>query len=524
MCPRAFEPKLEVFKRIERTRKSGKIVTSHKSFKELSPQELIKLREIKAGREGFLKELGLVGNKKDLHLDLRKYEEYKQRLKQLQEKAKHLKVIYEKKKDNLYKDALLGSFAIMFIKKDIIPNLENQALKKRLTKLLSSNNLNSMDSYVYPKWGYNNTRHGSFEENEHIKKKYPQLYKHFTGVGSWGGSIRPGDSYYNIKPEVVKILFKKYPFLSSYKELVKGKKQLELEKKINEHIVKMEEISKYINSPNDAYSIREYKIFLEANSKAHYLNPIIWGSEVDELFHKRYGITLSEVYTSFDKIRIENKESKPLTIIDTILNKSLKQPSLLVFPLNGSLFNYFLTKGIISEIKRLKLNKYDLDAVTISSHGFEYTSGGTTYRPYGNNYSDITGAPDIVSGQIRNIIKKHKNVSRISMVDMISSGFQKGYLDYYFKKGYREAGIEREPVFEGIDEREYQEFGEKENRLKVEGLVSKVVSKNQNEKKVSYQNPLQSKYVIENREKAREMLEIAGRFLLRAELKIRNSR
>jgi len=110
------------------------------------------------------------------------------------------------------------------------------------------------------------------------------------------------------------------------------------------------------------------------------------------------------------------------------------------------------------------------------------------------------------------------------MVDMISSGFQKGYLDYYFKKGYREAGIEREPVFEGIDEREYQEFGEKENRLKVEGLVSKVVSKNQNEKKVSYQNPLQSKYVIENREKAREMLEIAGRFLLRAELKIRNSR
>jgi len=531
MQPKPFEPRVEVYKRIERKRKDGEVVSSHKSFKELNLEEIKRLKEIKVGRESFLKKIGLIGKKKDIHLDIRKYDEYKQKFKELQEKSRRLDKVYKNKLNNLYKEALLQSFAIAYLKKDVIQNLENQALKKRLIKLFESK-LGTLDSYIYPKWDGQ-----SYVYNSNIQKKYPRLYKHFAEIGSWN-KYTGNSSHYNQNPEVLKVLFKKYPFLLENKNPKERSKQLELEKQINNLLVNMEQTSKDLKKPFETYVKLEQKKLMTAQNEFYGLDPIIWDKEIDELFQKRYAVSLTRIYNLFDKARFENKEVRPIKIIDNILNTSLKEPTLLVFPLNGSLFNYFLTKGVISEIKRLKLNKYDLDAVTISAHGFEYKDfiSGNISRPYGNNWNDIRQrAPDIVSGQIKNIIKKHSDISRITMVDMISSGFQKGYLDYYFEKGFIEAGrktpgyrrinendpIKLVPTFDALSVHEYQEFTNDNENININNVVNKIVNENQKEGKIVYQNPLKSEENIAQREKAREMLEVAGRMLLRAELKTR---
>ncbi len=321
---------------------------------------------------------------------------------------------------------------------------------------------------------------------------------------------------------MLKVIFNKYPFLKELKNIPKGKKQLEVEQKIIQLSNDLEKTNEHMKNPFEKYIRREQDVLIRANDAMYRHNPIIWDNKVNKLFKERYGITLTDIYNKFTK---GYTGSRPLDITNYVLKKVLNKNTLMVFPLRGSLFNYYLTRGVIAELKRLGLAKNELNAVTITADTFKHWNSFYNMEAYtyGTSYHDIAErAPDIISEQLTNILKKHKNTAQISIVDFKNTGFQKDYIYHYIKKHYnKENKNHPELDFLSVNEEQKFNFSNKET-IDPTDLVNKRVDKESAGAK-GYIGTINSKSTLSNITKMKEMLEIAGRMLLRSELKIRGT-
>jgi len=526
MCPRAFEPRLEVFKRIERERKSGNKVTSRKFKKELSIDEIRRLNEIKKGRKSFLKELGLIGNKVDSHLNISKYEIFKKRKENYKIIINNLKLQEQSKVNELYKEAFIKLYTSRYIR-SILPEIENKALKNRITKLLldSDFSLNSNNYHMYEHdyagryrvSGYKETKRSL--ECEAFQRKHPELIKLFNQITPQSNYGRIGKRkipiedfrFAKFSPKLLDFIFKKYPYLkelenSNYKNkktlLLLDKESKKLAGSIKEINLKLNDTSKVFD-----YSNKINKIVNTENV----LTPIIWDSKIDYAFKERYGITLKEVYTQF--LKKHEKETIPIDIIDKVLSDCLNQNTLLVFPLKGSLFNYYLTTGVVDELKRLGVTKHKLNTVTVTAKTF--------YQDINQSNVNIYNYPDIISGQLKKIFKKNSDVSKIVLIDFIHTGFQKEYIRQHIKKYFNDEK-KSNPTFDSLNTFEEQDFKMgKENIVLDDIILKRIDEANHGAKGYVFPNLIYG-YNLESEEKVREMLELAGRLFVRAELKIRN--
>ena len=485
-----FKPKSEL---LSRSRKRSK--------KSLNKEELIKLNAIKKQRKDFLKEIGLVGKKIDKEINISRYKRYKERIASYNIREKKIQEFQKRMVEKTYKEGLLHLFALNYIEK-IIKDSPNKALRKRIEKDIKDNYF----EIVYSgEW----TRSG-FLPNERSKQsdKFYNKYKHLHDIFY---QSKKGNYYQKFDKRLLEILFKKYPFLKNIK-MNDRKEQKKFETEFLKLFNKFKEIRQDIvepNNPNNKALVKSEKILKTIGNESFKLKPIIWSERLDRLFKERYGTTLTEVYKHFDK-EFQNKSfdlyNKPLIITNEILNKSLNKNTLIVLPLSGSFFSYYLTRGIVSEIKRLNLNKKELNVTTISTHSFK----SENIRPYGPR--DVKEAPDIVSGQITNILRKNPNIENVMMLDYISFGFQREYIKHYFKK-------QKEVSFDvGNVWFEHQKINTNLGEIEPLNVVSKRVDTN-TRGQTGYINPMN--YSEKKREIIREMLEVSGRIFLRAEAKIR---
>ncbi|MEI8364605.1 MAG: hypothetical protein WCF78_04060 [archaeon] len=518
---RPFESKLEVFKRIEKERKSGKEVFSRKSIKELKPEELRRLKEIKTGREAFLKEIGLIGNHKDTHLNLRRYEIFKKRTENYQRIIQKLEGEQKVLVDKLYKEAYIQLLASRYIR-SIIPKIQNQAMKTRIQIALMSSDFELISS------GEWNGRNHRFENTtrskdsklfmETHKKLYDMFYK-TKPEKDWGRGTRrvPLEDFRraHFPQELLNIVFKKHPFLKNPD--FNNKKYLSsFEKEINKLANEIQEMNNKLEDTDKTFEKHRSKISDVINASWR-LKPIIWDPKLDIAFKKRYGITLREVYSKF--ITNHDKPTIPISIIDNVLEKCLHQNTLLVFPLRGSLFNYYLTRGVVEELKRLDIAKKELNAITLTADTFKHWNSlyNMESYTYSNTYHDIVEkAPDIVSGQLNKIFPKHPNVSRVVFIDWISSGFQRDYTYYYMRKYFYDRK-KSPPDMDSVTVTEEQKLKFDNREIEPADLVSKKTDEVTHGTN-GYINPQNSKWVLENKEKIREILEVAGRLFVRAEL------